>query len=80
MGLPIWLDEMGLKVLLHNFMRSKADPLVQEVELLQVNPNFAHVHYPSGQEDTVSIKDLSPPAHLLPSDNPTRPPDEAKPG
>ena len=79
MGLPTWLTEMGSKVLLLNFVCSKANPLVQEVKLLQANPNFAHVCYPSGRENTVSIKDLSPPARLLPCDDPTRPLDKAKP-
>ena len=39
---------------------SKTDPLVDEVELLEANPNYAHVRYPDGRETTVSIKHLAP--------------------
>ena len=39
---------------------SKTNPLVEEVELLQTNPLYAHVHYPDGWETTVSVKHLVP--------------------
>jgi hypothetical protein len=42
------------------------DPLVEEVELLHANPNYAYVRFSSGREDTVSLKDLAPPATALP--------------
>ena len=37
---------------------SKYDPFVDEVELLNANPNYALERFPSGKEDTVSIRDL----------------------
>ena len=40
---------------------SKTDPLVDEVELLQANPNYAYIRYPDGKEDTVATKHLAPP-------------------
>ena len=30
------------------------------MELLEANPNYAHVRYPDGRETTVSIKHLAP--------------------
>ena len=39
---------------------SKYDPLLEEVEVLDVNPQYAHVRLPSGVESTVSIRDLAP--------------------
>ena len=41
-------------------MRSKSDPLVEEVELLEVNPSFAKVRFPDGKESNVSISCLAP--------------------
>ncbi|KAL7640101.1 UNVERIFIED_CONTAM: hypothetical protein RMT77_009515 [Armadillidium vulgare] len=38
----------------------KDDSLVEEVQLLEANPQFAHVRFPNGREDTVSIRDLGP--------------------
>lgn len=55
---PSWLTHPG-KVLLRKFVRSSEDPYVQEVDLLDTNPFFAHIRYPSGREETVSVKDLS---------------------
>ena len=40
--------------------QSKFDPVVEEVEILDVNPQYAHVKLPSGNESTVSIRDLAP--------------------
>ena len=34
--------------------------LVDEVELIEANPNYAHVKFPSGRQSTVSIRDLAP--------------------
>ena len=39
---------------------SKSDPLVDEVNLLEANLQYAHVQFPDGREDTVSIKHLAP--------------------
>ena len=43
---------------------SKMDPLVEEVELLQANPHYAHVRYPDGRETTVATKHLAPKGHM----------------
>ena len=59
-SLPSWLTTPG-KVFLRNFVRqNKYEPKVQEVELLDANPNYARILYPSGRESTVSLKDLAP--------------------
>ena len=55
-----WLATTGTVLLKRQVRSSKTDPLVDEVELLEANPNYAHVRYPDGRETTVSIKHLAP--------------------
>ena len=58
-SMPSWLRPG--KVMLRRFVRkSKHDPLVDEVELTDINPTYAHIRYPDGRESTVSIHDLAP--------------------
>ena len=39
---------------------SKYEPLVETVDLLDVNPNYAHVRLNNGRETTVSLRHLAP--------------------
>ena len=39
---------------------SKSDPLVQETDLLHCNERYAIIRKASGEEDTVSLRDLAP--------------------
>ena len=39
---------------------SKSDPLVDEVEIIHVNPNYAQVRCPNRREMTVSLRNLAP--------------------
>ena len=58
--LPAWLSVPGT-VLMRNYVRqSKYDPLVEEVELLECNPQYAHVRYHDGRESTVATRHLAP--------------------
>ena len=58
--IPTWLTYPGA-VLLKRFVRnSKTDPLVDEVQLLQANPQYAHIRHADGREATVSLKHLAP--------------------
>ena len=43
-----------------NVQHSKYDPGVQEVDLLECNPQYAHVRMPDGRETTVSLRQLAP--------------------
>ena len=58
-SLPSWLIQ-SKSVLLGKLVRNKSDPLVDEVELVEANPNFAKAHFPNGRESTVSIDVLAP--------------------
>ena len=53
---------------------SKYDPMVEEVDLLDANSNYALVRFPNGRESTVSTKHLAPAAGndstALPNENP----------
>ena len=59
-SVPTWLSKPGDVVLMKRHVRQKYDPLVDEVELLEANPQYAHVRLPDGRETTVSIRHLAP--------------------
>ena len=40
--------------------KSKYDPIVRKVELLEANPNYAHIRHEDGRESTVSLRDIAP--------------------
>ena len=63
---PTWLSSPGQVLLGRHAPQSNYEPLVEEVELLEANPQFAHVRFPSGKETTVSVRDL-PPSGVLPA-------------
>ncbi|KAK3726270.1 hypothetical protein QZH41_003048 [Actinostola sp. cb2023] len=48
-SVPTWLATPGPIYVKRNVRNSKTDPLVDEAELLQANPHYAHVRYPDGQ-------------------------------
>jgi len=64
-AIPSWLSKPG-KVLLRCHARSsKYSPLVEEVDLVEANPDYALIRRPDGKESTVSLK------HLAPAGDPT---------
>ncbi|BHF58955.1 hypothetical protein SprV_0100191000 [Sparganum proliferum] len=58
--LPMWLTSPGRVLLKKSNQQSKFDPLVEEVELLQCNPQYAHIRFSNGREETVSVRLLAP--------------------
>ena len=60
-------------VLLERHVRpSKADPLVDEVKLLQANPHYAFVRYPDGRDNSFN-KTPGAQAHInTPGSNPAK--------
>lgn len=59
--MPSWLANSNSRVLLKRHVRpSKYDPLVDEVELLEANHQYAHIRHPDGRESTVSTQHLAP--------------------
>ncbi|XP_063222991.1 uncharacterized protein LOC134531237 isoform X1 [Bacillus rossius redtenbacheri] len=63
--LPSWLTTPG-KILMKNHVRqSKYDPLVQEVTLLEANPDYALVQLPDGKETTVNLRHLAPAGDIV---------------
>ena len=58
-SIPSWLTPG--RVYLRNHTRSsKHEPIVEEAELIDVNPQYAHVKLNSGHETTVSLRDIAP--------------------
>jgi hypothetical protein len=59
-SLPQWLLSSKSVLLRRHGRNSKYEPVVQEVELLDCNPEYAHVRIPNGSEETVSLRHLAP--------------------
>ena len=72
-SIPSWLMTPGKVFLKKHIRESKYDPLVEEVELLETNPNYAHIRLSNGKETTVSLKHLSPSSNPLLPGNITSP-------
>ena len=50
----------GSKAFIKRFVRrSKSDPLMDEVEIMHVIPNYAQVRCPNGRKMTVSLRNLA---------------------
>ena len=60
LAMPSWLLNPGNVRLKRHVRPSKHDPLVEEVELLETNPNYAKVKFPNGHESNVSLRHLAP--------------------
>ena len=59
-SMPTWLLEQGKVFVKKHFQSSKYDPLVEETDLIEAEPQYAYIKYPNGRESNVSIKDLAP--------------------
>jgi hypothetical protein len=59
-AVPTWLTSPGTVLLKRPVRNSKYDQLVDEVELIEANPQYAHVRDRNGREITVSLRDLAP--------------------
>ncbi|KRX14053.1 Uncharacterized protein T07_5149 [Trichinella nelsoni] len=59
-SLPTWLTTPGIVLMRRLNRTNKHDPLVEEVELLEANPKYAHVRLSDGRETTVSLRHLAP--------------------
>ena len=70
-SIPTWLTKPGPVFLRKHARRSKYEPVVQEVELLEANPEYAHVRFENGRESTVSLRDLAPHGDSHPAETST---------
>ena len=59
-SLPSWLLNPGKVLHKRHARQSKYEPLVEEVDLLEANPNYAFIRNAEGRETTVSLRDLAP--------------------
>lgn len=57
---PTWLLTPGPVLMRKHVRNSKYEPLVEEVELVSANPNYANIRKKNGVETTVSVRDLAP--------------------
>jgi len=58
--IPSWLMNPGPVLMKRPVRNSKYEPLVEEVLLLEGNPEYSHVKMPDGRETTVSTRHLAP--------------------
>ena len=58
-NVPSWLSTTGQTLLKKHVRKWKYDPLIEEVELIEANPQYAHIRYPNGKETTVSVWHLA---------------------
>ena len=59
-SVPTWLSYPGPVLLKRHIRVSKSDLLVDEFELIEANPQYAHIRHADGREATVSIRHLAP--------------------
>ena len=59
-NVPSWLSMSGQVLLKKHVRKSKYDPLIKEVELIEANPQYVHIRYPKRKETTVSAWHLAP--------------------
>ena len=59
-SMPSWLLQPGKILMKKNVRRSKNDALVEEVDLLEANSEYAYIRHPDGRETTVSTRQLAP--------------------
>ena len=59
-SLPSWLSTPGKLFMKRHVKSSKYDNDVEEVELLEADPQYAHVRLGNGRESTVSLRLLAP--------------------
>ncbi|GFR62564.1 Pro-Pol polyprotein [Elysia marginata] len=59
-SLPSWLLSPGPVYLKRHVRALKYDPIVDEVELIEANSQYAHVRLSDGRESTVSLRHLAP--------------------
>ena len=59
-SLPSWLTTPGPVLVKRHVRQSKYDPIVDEAEFLEANPQYAHVRFSNGKESTVSLRDMTP--------------------
>lgn len=65
-SMPTWLTEGGKALLKNNARSSKYDPIVEEVELIEVNPLHSRVRLSGGRDAVVSNRQLAPTAETWP--------------
>ncbi|KRX79159.1 Transposon Ty3-I Gag-Pol polyprotein [Trichinella sp. T6] len=58
-SLPIWLTTLGIVLMRRLKRTNKHDHLVEEVELMEANPKYAHVRLTDGRETTASLRHLA---------------------
>ena len=57
---PSWLAQPGIVLLKHHVRRSKHDPLLIKMKLIEANPQYAQIQTAEGRQSTVSLRDFAP--------------------
>ena len=57
--MPTWLTRSKSALLKRHLRGSKYESLVETVDILEVNPNYAYVSFNNGQKTTVSLRHIA---------------------
>jgi len=74
-SVPTWLSTPGPVYLRRHECSSKYNPVVEEVELVHANPQYAHARFPSGREAIVPLRDVAPVGGAASGSSPDAEPD-----
>ena len=56
-NVPCWPSTPGQVLLKNHVRKSEYDPLIEEIEFIEANLQYAHIKYPNGKETTVDYKE-----------------------
>ena len=59
-SIPTWLTRSKSALLKRHLRGTKYEPLVETVDIVEVNPKYAHVRFNNGRETTVSLRHIAP--------------------
>lgn len=59
-AIPTWLSSLGPILIRKQNRNSKFDPLVEEAELIEANPEYALIKLSNGRHTNISLKHLAP--------------------
>ncbi|XP_014770876.1 uncharacterized protein LOC106869587 [Octopus bimaculoides] len=71
-SMPTWLLNPGPVLVQRNNRTNKYDPIMDQVDLIEANSQYAHVRYPDSRETKISTKQLTSPGKINPTDNLTQ--------
>lgn len=67
-SVPLWLSTPGPVLMKRNLHQSKYEPIVEQLDLIEANPEYVHVHLADDRE-TIGLNKQFASAGSSPSEN-----------